>query len=199
MEAEKALTHIHSIIQHFLPHEPEIPDQRLLRVPSVEPYMPLAHERRKLEGLGGNVTPETERRLETALADLKQTLVEADGDELLVSALVPALEEYHSPARIVALSRQKLFVLDEQRYRSISVQISNYDLHTITSAQLRYSLLGSNLSIFIPHKHAQKEEVQQISLPFHSPAITLFLPLFQKLRLLLTMPPHSYDSERGKV
>ncbi len=198
VEAEKALTHIHSIVQRFLPYESGTPDQRLLRVPSIEPYMPLAHERRKLEGLGGNVTPETEQRLEGALADLKRTLATIHGDELLVSALVPALEEYHSPARIVALSQQKLFVLDEQLHRGAFVQISSYDLHIITSAQLRYSLLGSNLSIFIPHKHGQKEETQQVTLPFHSPAITLFLPLFQKLRLLLTIPPHDHNAERGK-
>lgn len=199
VEAEKALAHIHSILQRFLSYEPEKPDRRLLRVPFVEPYMPLAHERSKLEGLGGNVMPETERRLETTLARLKQTLADTHDDELLVSALIPTLEEYHSPARIVALSRQKLFVLDEQLHHSPSVQISSYGLHTLTSAQLRYSLLGSNLSIFIPHQHGQKEETQQISLPFHSPAITLFLPLFQKLRLLLTIPPHGHNPERGTL
>ena len=63
--------------------------------------------------------------------------------------------------------------------------VHRYDLATISSAQLRQSLLGSSLSIFVPRPDGP---TQQHVFPFHSPAIARFLPLFTRLRLLLGAP-----------
>ncbi|HVB74138.1 MAG TPA: hypothetical protein VNE38_11345 [Ktedonobacteraceae bacterium] len=46
-------------------------------------------------------------------------------------------------------------------------------------------LLGSSLSIFVPQPGGR---AQQHVLPFHSPAIAWFRPLFTRLRLLLSLP-----------
>ena len=64
-------------------------------------------------------------------------------------------------------------------------QVLRYDLAAISSAQLRHSLLGSSLSIFVPQSDGR---TQQHVVPFHSPAIAWFLPLFTRLRVLLTGP-----------
>ena len=63
--------------------------------------------------------------------------------------------------------------------------VQRYDLATISSAQLRQSLLGSSLSIFVPRPDGH---TQQHVFPFHSPAIARFLPLFTRLRVLLGAP-----------
>ncbi len=63
--------------------------------------------------------------------------------------------------------------------------VQRYDLATISSAQLRQSLLGSSLSIFVPRPDGP---TQRHVFPFHSPAIARFLPLFTRLRLLLGAP-----------
>jgi len=52
-------------------------------------------------------------------------------------------------------------------------------------AQLRYSLLGSSLSLFLPRAN---EKTEQVVLPFHSPAIAWFRPLFTRLRVALSGP-----------
>ncbi|HCJ34022.1 MAG TPA: hypothetical protein DHV65_06945 [Ktedonobacter sp.] len=64
-------------------------------------------------------------------------------------------------------------------------RVHRYDLTTISSAQLRQSLLGSSLSIFVPQPDGH---TQQHVFPFHSPAIAWFLPLFTRLRVLLSAP-----------
>src|SRR5205085_1790188 len=114
--------------------------------------------------------------------------------EVLVSVLVPALEDYHSPARLIALTRQAVLLLEERSGKQLrairaqedaSRQEQRYELATISSAQLRYSLLGSGLSLFVPQPNGQTH--QQV-IPFHSPAIAWFLPLFTRLRVALSSP-----------
>lgn len=112
----------------------------------------------------------------------------------MVSASVPALEDYKSPARLVALTRSAVLVVEDTKGKfgsrtgaegNQTEQMHRYDLATISSAQLRQSLLGSSLSIFVPQPEGH---VQQHVFPFHSPAIAWFLPLFTRLRLLLSTP-----------
>ena len=67
------------------------------------------------------------------------------------------------------------------------MQVQRYELATISSAQLRYSLVGSSLSLFVPQLDGQTH--QQV-IPFHSPAIAWFLPLFTRLRVALSGPYH---------
>jgi hypothetical protein len=190
VEVEKALARMMSILHAFLPSADGTNDRRVRRLPCVESWVPRGAEAEQLVLLGGTVPAEVAERLEAQLAHQLQ----ATGEELLASALVPALEDYKSPARMVALTRREVLVLEEAERASgrlsrgrmgQSEQVHRYDLTTISSAQLRQSLLGSSLSLFVPQPDHQ---TQQHVFPFHSPAIARFLPLFTRLRLLLGAP-----------
>ena len=190
VEIEKALARMMSMLHAFLPSADGTNDRRVRRLPCVEAWVPRGAEAEQLALLGGTVPAEIAKRLEAQLAHQLQ----ATGEELLASALVPTLADYKSPARLVALTRQGLLVLEEAARMSRrlsggrmvqSEQVHRYDLTTISSAQLRQSLLGSSLSLFVPQSDHQ---TQQHVFPFHSPAIARFLPLFTRLRLLLGAP-----------
>jgi hypothetical protein len=189
-ELEKALARINSILRAFLPYAEGGDDLRLRRLPLVEAWWPQGLEAERLAGLGGIVPAPIAQRLEQRLA----SLVNVSGEELLVSALVPALEDYKSPARLIALTRSRLLILEDthDKARRFSggrgeqtEQVHCFDLTTISSAQLRQSLLGSSLSLFVPQFAGS---AQQHVFPFHSPAIAWFLPLFTRLRILLSAP-----------
>jgi hypothetical protein len=185
-EAEKALARFYPMLQSFLPSQDGTQDRRLRRLPEVDIWMPQGAEAERLAGLGGHVRPEIAERLEQRLSEALDNW----GEERLISTLVPALEDFKSPARLVALTRRALIVLDEPGGKSSPAtraqgQVQHYDLTSISSAQLRYSLLGSSLSVFIPQADGS---TQRVSIPFHSPAIAWFVPLFTRLRLLLSGP-----------
>ena len=184
LEQEKALARLTSILHAFLPCADGNADHRVRRLPVVEMWQPRGFEAEKLAALGGIVPAPIARRLEQRLTEELHT----GGEELLAAALVPALEEYQSPARLIALTRQALAVISDtggKRQRSAGEQVQRYDLAAVSSAQLRYSLLGSSLSLFVPRPDGG---VQQQVFAFNSPAIARFLPLFTRLRLLLTGP-----------
>lgn len=157
--------------------------------------MPRGAEAEQLAGLGGIVPTNIAQRLEARLAEA----VGAPGEELLVSVLVPALEDFRSPARLIALTRRALLVLEDaggkpRRFMAGQAvqaeQVLRFELANISSAILRYSLVGSSLSIVVPQSDGRS---RQSIFPFHSPAIAWFLPLFTRLRLLLTGPyPNSF-------
>jgi hypothetical protein len=190
-EMEKALAHINGILRAFLPYSEGERDRRVRRLPAVEAWLPRGTEAKQLAGLVGIVPTAIAGRLEQRLS----SQLKNDGEEeLLVSALVPALEDYKSPARLVALTRSALLVIEDangtsKRASSNRVMhtehVQRYDLATISSAQLRHSLLGASLSIFVPQADGR---TQQHVFPFHSPAIAWFLPLYTRLRLLLSGP-----------
>jgi hypothetical protein len=189
---EKALAHIQTILGAFLPYSVGRADHRLRRLPAVEAWQPRGSEAERLAGLGGSVPQPVAQRLEQHLTDL----LDETGEELLVSALVPALEDYKSPARLIALTRKAFIVSEdsnEKSKRSPREMMQRFDLSTITSAQLRYSLLGSSVSIFVP----QSGRTEQHVFPFHSPAIARFLPLFTRLRTLLGGPYHGMQSDQA--
>jgi hypothetical protein len=187
---EPAVAKIEEILHAWLPLETGRLDRRVRRLPVVEPWFPSGSEAERLTGLGGSVPVEQRERLERQLAGMLQ----ASQQELLASALVPALEDYHSPARLVALTRDAVLVLEEarthlhgsqRRQTHQKEQIQRYDLEAISSVQLSYSLVGSGLHLFLPQADGS---VQDCLLPFHSPAIAWFRPLFTRLRLLLSGP-----------
>jgi hypothetical protein len=189
-EMEKALAHINGILRAFLPYPKGVDDRRVRRLPVVEAWVPRGAEAEQLAGLGGIVPASIAGRLEQRLT----SQLRRDGEELLVSALVPSLEDYKSPARLVALTHFALVVIEDaggKFHRASASRVSHaehvqrYDLATISSAQLRHSLLGSSLSIFVPQPDGR---TQQHVFPFHGPAIVWFLPLFTRLRLLLSGP-----------
>ena len=188
-EANQALKHITGLLHSFVPFVNGEADRRLRRVPHVDPWIPQGAEAEKLAGLGGIVAAPIAQRLEGELMEFQQ----ASHEEVLVSVVIPALEDYKSPARLIALTRTALLVIEDRQGKNRSasritehpMQVHRYDLTTISSAQLRYSLLGSSLSIFVPQSQRQ---TQKITFPFHSPAIAWFLPLFTRLRLLLSGP-----------
>lgn len=187
-EVEKALTHIVGMMRAFLPQASGEQDRRLRRLPVVEMWLPQGAEAEQLAGLGGIVAPSTSQMLEQQLTGAGRDY----GEEILVSALVPALEEFKTPARLIALTPHALLVIDEREkgQRAAQERLHRYELSAITSAQLRYSLLGSGLSLFLPQP-ASGGKTQQVLLPFHSPAIAWFLPLFSRLRLVLSKPYRS--------
>jgi hypothetical protein len=184
---EQAIAKVHEVLRAWLPLETGRVDRRVRRVPIVEPWSPSGAEAEKLTGLGGNLPGEQKERLERRLAEL----LEATQEELLASALVPALEDSHNPARLVALTRRAVVVLEDtsthQRRKRTAQreQIQRYDLSAISSVQLSYSLVGSGLRLFLPQSDGS---LQDCLLPFHSPAMAWFRPLFTRLRLLLSGP-----------
>ncbi len=189
-EMEKILARMNSILSEFLPYSPTVADCRVRRVPVVEMWMPTGAEAEQLVGLGGTVAPAIAQRLEQWLT----TLLDGQNEERLVSVLVPPLEEHKSPARLVTLMRSSLIVVDDvgdKTRRSAKTReaqrekVHKYDLAAISSAQLRHSLLGSSLSVFVPQSDGK---TQQHVIPFHSPAIAWFLPMFTRLRQLLGGP-----------
>jgi len=190
-EMEKALAHINGTLRAFLPYSEGERDRRVRRLPTVEVWLPRGAEAEQLAGLGGIVPAAIAERLEQRLS----SQLKSDGEEeLLVSALVPALEDYKSPARLVALTRSALLVIEDASGKSKRASADRvrhtehvhcYALATISSAQLRHSLLGSSLSIFVPQSDGR---TQRHLVPFHSPAIAWFLPLYTRLRLLLSGP-----------
>jgi len=190
-EIEKALAHINGTLRAFLPYSEGERDRRVRRLPTVDAWLPRGAEAEQLAGLGGNVPAAIAERLEQRLS----SQLKRDGEEeLLVSALVPALEDYKSPSRLVALTRSALLVIEDASGKSRRTRASRmdhtelvhcYTLTMISSVQLRHSLLGSSLSIFVPQPDGR---TQRHIVPFHSPAIAWFLPLYTRLRLLLCGP-----------
>jgi hypothetical protein len=180
------------MLRAFLPSAKGVDDRRVRRLPVVEAWLPRGAEAEQIAALGGIVPSSVAAQLEQRLARLVHT--PGEKQELLASALVPALEDYKSPARLVALTRHALLVIEDvggkSRYQTGGdvdqlQHVHRYDLTTISSAQLRQSLLGSSLSIFVPQADGY---TQQHVFPFHSPAIAWFLPLFTRLRVLLSAP-----------
>ncbi|MHB8595684.1 MAG: hypothetical protein ACYDER_02600 [Ktedonobacteraceae bacterium] len=190
MEMEKALARITTLLGAFLPYQDEQPDRRVRCLPLVEAWVPQGAEAEQLARLGGIVPGAITERLETRLNDYVQTTRE----DVLTSALVPALEDYKSPARLIALTRRELIVIDtthesarrwSKTKREQGETIHRFAIDSISSTQLHYSLVGSTLSIVEPQSAGQP--FHHI-FPFHSPAIARFVPLFTRLSLLLRMP-----------
>jgi hypothetical protein len=191
----KVLVRLVGLLQAFLPCATSgstgcQDDRRVRRLPVVEAWMPRGAEARRLQNLGGVIPMQTRQALEYRLTEM----LHASGEELLASALVPALEQYRSPARLVALIRAAILVLETPAERTrgrttfagdTALLIRRYDLAQISSAQLSYSLLGSELRLFVPRPD---DEAQQVIIPFQSPALAWFLPLFTRLRLALSVP-----------
>ena len=188
-EVKKALARITEILQAFLPLPAGSPDSRLRRLPVVEVWQPQGTEAEQLAGLGGLLAPETRTRLSQQLT----SWVQKTGEEVLVSVLIPPIEESQTPARLVALTRPAFLVFDEKRQAHAqrpggerdAIQMQRYALSTISSAQLSYSILGAGLSLFVPKS---KGTCQRYYFPFHSPALASFLPLFTRLRIALSGP-----------
>ncbi|GAC1403640.1 MAG: hypothetical protein NVSMB49_21360 [Ktedonobacteraceae bacterium] len=189
-EVEKALARMVDLLRAFLPSSEGNEDRRMRRLPVIEVWQPQGKEAERLAGLGGIVPADVTRRLEQHLTE---TLSPSE-EEVLVSALVPALEDTHTPARLVALTRNALLVIDDlndkqqrlpEACKGLAPLMQRFRLATISSAQLRYSLFGSSLSLFVPQPDGH---TQQMVIPFHSPAVAWFLPLFTRLRVALGGP-----------
>lgn len=178
------------LLQAFLPSSEGNEDRRLRRLPVVEVWQPQGKEAERLAGLGGIVPADITRRLEHHLTEV----LSLSEEEVLVSALVPALEDTHTPARLVALTRNAALVIDDlndtqerlpEVRKGLTPSMRRIRLAAISSAQLRYSLFGSSLSVFVPQPDGH---IQQVVIPFHSPAVAWFLPLFTRLRVALRGP-----------
>ncbi len=189
-EIEKMLARIVDLLQTFLPRAEGSSDRRVRRLPVVDIWQPQGAEAEQLKGLGGNAPAVLAQRFEQRLAEE----VGRDHDVCLASAQVPALEDYQSPARLIALTRHAVLVFEEENAAKRpaagnrvdqAIRLRRYDLTTLTSAQLRSSLLGSSLSLFLPRAN---ERAEQVVLPFQSPAIAWFRPLFTRLRVALSGP-----------
>lgn len=194
-ESEKALAHFVTLLHGFLPRPIGNDDQRLRRLPHLEAWHPQGAKAEHLARLGGIVPVDVRERLEQRLAVVLNT----SGEALLISVLVPALEEYHSPARLIALTNKGVLLLEERSERQSPMlgmfrkqdikraeAVRSYEFHALSSVQLRISLIGSSLSLFMPQP-TQRPALEVI--PFHSPASAWFVPLFTRLRMGLSSPP----------
>jgi hypothetical protein len=191
-DTEQALSRFMPMLHAFLPRPEGQEEQRVRRLPLVEVWHPAQAEAERLAGLGGMVPAESKQRLEQRLTEYCRDTRE----EVLVSALVPALESAHSPTRLVVLTRQAILLFDEVEERSWGwlwtsrkkrLLTQRYELSQVSSAQISYSLLSASLRLFVPQRQGT---TQQQIIPFQSPAIAWFLPLFTRLRLLLNAPYH---------
>ncbi len=188
-EAQEVLARLHDLLLAFVPMQDGRGERRLRTLPQVEIWQPDAATAERLAGLGGVVSEPVAERLEQRLA---KHLAEWQ-EERLISVLVPPLETYQSPARLVALTRRALLLCEEMRNRARGAikdkggSLQRYELRTISSARLCYSVFGSELDLFIPQPEGN---MQQQIIPFHSPAIAWFVPLFTRLRTLLRAPDH---------
>src|SRR5579875_3875951 len=194
VEQAKALAHVIGLLRGFLPCADGTQDRRVRRLPEVEAWQPVGAEREKLAGLGGTVPTALRERMAQRLS----ALLAASGEEALVSVAVPALEEYHSPVRLIALTRRAVLVLPTREGRGRAedtVQVQRYDLSALTSVQLRSSLVGSGLSLFVPQASGP---VQRIVVPFHSPALAWFVPVFTRLRVALSGPYHMQEARHRR-
>jgi hypothetical protein len=195
-ETEKMLARVVDLLQAFLPRAEGSSDRRVRRLPVVDIWQPQGAEAEQLRGLGGSVPAPLAQQFERRLA---QEMSKAR-DTCLASALVPALEDYQSPARLVALTRHAVLVFEEDAKRfpagnrvDQAIRLRWYDLTALSSAQLRSSLLGSSLSLFLPRANKKTE---QVVLPFQSPAIAWFRPLFTRLRVVLSGP---FDRQQEQI
>lgn len=194
VESEKALAHLVPLLHGFLPRPVGNDDRRLRRLPHLEAWHPQGAEAEQRARLDGMVPTNVRERLEQRLAGV----LNISGEALLISVLVPALEEYHSPARLIALTHQGVLLLEEggkrhqqmggmfRRQRSEPTEVMrSYNFQLLSSVQLRISLVGSSLSMFIPQS-TQRPTLEVI--PFHSPARAWFIPLFTRLRVGMSGP-----------
>jgi hypothetical protein len=198
--SEDALERMEHVLRAFVPLAgPQ--ERHLCRLPVLEPWIPQGAEARRLTGLGGVVMDAVKHCLEQHLSET----LHAAGEELLVATTVPALEAYRSPARLVALTRTAVLTFDAFTEKARGpwkaaqeplVQAQRYELAQISSVQLSYSLLGSSLCLFLPQPLGS---TQERVIPFHSPAIAWFLPLFTRLRLALSMPLPQLSQEKSAL
>ncbi len=179
---QQALASITVLLAAFQSYPSSCEDRRLRQLPMVEAWMPGGDDRQRLAGLGGIVPVAQHQLLEQALNET----INVTQEEVLVSTVMPALEDFHSPPRLMALTRTALLIFEYPQNFSpkIAIQTQRYALQTLSSVQLCYSLFGSSLSITRPQMAVSP---YTLVIPFHSPAIAWFLPLFIRLRMLLRL------------
>jgi hypothetical protein len=192
-EAEEALQGLSALVRAFLPLPPEERERegRLRVWPTLTPWEPGPGQREELADLGGQLPEALRRRFETALMEwlAAQGL---DDKEVLLSLGLPALDGYGSPPRWLALTRSGLLVLEAPEGRAVPgrapgpVLVRCLAPWSLSSLELRYSLLGSGLTLFEPRT---PEGLIRYDLPFAGPALALVLPLFVRLRTLLRLAP----------
>jgi hypothetical protein len=150
----------------------------------------------ELADLGGRLPERLTRRFEETL----ETWLTAQGmgrEEVLLTLGLPALTDYGSPPRWLALTRRALLVLEATGSRAgrwtagAEKDKEPLRLHCVapwnlSSLELRYSLLGSGLTLYEPRA---ADQVARYDFPFAGPALALVLPLFRRLRTLLRLAP----------
>jgi hypothetical protein len=194
-EAEEALQRVCEILAAFLPPPAGQQDRRLRLLPVVEAWQPPARLQQELNDLGGALPEAVAARLKRQLEEI----VQAEGDEVLMTIGVPELASYRSPARLVALTRRAVLILEEAggpRWHRHSGRhhLLRYAPANISSLELRYSLFGSGLTLFLPQGTAAP--IRQ-DIPFAGPAYALFLPFFTRLRTLMRLPAAVGGSQPG--
>ncbi|HEY1349742.1 MAG TPA: hypothetical protein VGF67_08975 [Ktedonobacteraceae bacterium] len=182
---QQALRRIVPLLRAFVAQDASS-ERRVRCLPIVAAWFPYGEEARKLAALERIVPVEQRQRLEQGLAEALQVT----GEEVLALAAVPALEQYRSPAVLVALTRTAVHIFAlpvpaSGQGRSAVLQVQRYPLAQISSVQLSYSLLSSDLRLSLPQADGTTRECL---IPFHSPAVAWFLPLFTRLRQALRVP-----------
>ncbi len=166
------------LLAGFAPIVAGADDRRVRRVLAVTPWQPDETTREHLRYLGG-VIPERERvALEGAIGEATA------GATILTQAAAPALGEFRSPATMLALTSDALWIASLDR-RGGAVTVRRVATAAIATARMRHALTGCTLSVTIPTTGG----VEQLTIPFHSPAIPSYRALFTRLCLLLHQPP----------
>ncbi|WP_151728916.1 hypothetical protein [Thermogemmatispora aurantia] len=195
-EAGEALRRLLAIVEAFLPLPPGQEERRLRVWPALSPWQPEPRRVEELADLGGRLPERLTRRFEETL----ESWLTAQGmgrEEVLLTLGLPALTEYGSPPRWLALTRRALLVLEATGSRAgrwptgTEKDEEPLRLHCVapwnlSSLELRYSLLGSGLTLYEPRA---ADQVARYDLPFAGPALALVLPLFRRLRTLLRLAP----------
>jgi len=171
-EASGDLERAADLLRRFLPSKGTTHLRRLPEVAKPLPSLERREEDREKEELAQRLEERVSGRL-------------AEGDYILARALAPAWPAKKLGPRLLALSREWLFIIPEPEIPEQGPALEAYDVREISSAEIRHSLLGCYLEVSIP----RGAEVQRLRVDFDSPSGEYFTRLFVTLRQLLVTSP----------
>jgi len=173
----EACRHMASVLTRFAP----TPDTRaLLRLYEVKPATI------DLGEASAMTEPEAANRLEALAA---RALPE--GEEVIARALAPATSDRRRGASLLVVTSGHVVLFEDRR--GGTAVVGSWAVDDISSAELRYSILGSRLKLAVPVDGRR----EQVGLDSESPGV--FGPMLQAFRALLPLLANPAPATRPKT